>query len=420
MKTIWKVLPLLVFAATAGAQPLTVVRADRYVDVERGRYVSPAVIVVRDGKIESINPRSVPAGAIELDLSGKTLLPGLIDSHTHLTYDIGGDWLTRAVKETAADAAIRGVHNAAITLGAGFTTVREVGSTGFADIALMRAIDRGLVSGPRMIAAGNSIGITGGHCDATGWAPGILEGGPESGIADGADEALSAARYQIKHGAKAIKICATAGVLSFGESVGARQMTDEEMRAVVEEAARHDMKVAAHAHGTEGIKAAIRAGVASIEHGSLIDDEAMQMMKDRRVFLVPTTYLVDAIDLDILPPPLRRKAEMVLPEARKRLRQAISAGVPIAFGTDSAVYPHGDNAKELGVLVDLGMTPAQALRTATLNAAELLGVDDRATIAPGKLADIIAVEGDPLSNVRTVENVVWVMKGGVVYLDDRP
>ncbi|MBW3565466.1 MAG: amidohydrolase family protein [Acidobacteria bacterium] len=412
-------MPLLLFAATALAQPLTIVRADRYVDVERGRYVSPAVIVVLDGKIESVNPRSVPAGATELDLSGKTLLPGLIDSHTHLTYDIGGDWLTRAVKETAADEAIRGVRNAKVTLDSGFTTVRNVGSGGFADIALMRGIERGLVEGPRIIAAGHSISITGGHCDATGWAPGILEGGPESGIADGADEALAAARYQIKHGAKVIKICATAGVLSFEESVGAQQMTDEEMRAVVEEAARHELKVAAHAHGTEGIKAAIRAGVASIEHGSLIDDEAMRMMKERRVFLVPTTYLVDALELDALPPLLRRKAEFVLPEARKRLREAIAAEVPIAFGTDSAVYPHGDNAKELGVLVDLGMTPAQALRTATLNAAELLGVDDRATIAPGKLADMIAVDGDPLRDVSVLEDVDWVMKGGTVYFDER-
>ena len=344
-----------------------------------------------------------------------TLLPGLMDMHTHLCYDLEGDWVNRAVREGAADAALRGSRNAMITLLAGFTTVRDVGAGGFADISLMRAIDNGIVAGPRMFPAGHSLGITGGHCDATGYAPGILEQGPEQGIADGVAEVLRATRYQIKHGAKVIKICATAGVLSFEGSVGAQQYSEEEMRVIVEEAARHGLKVAAHAHGTEGIIAAIRAGVASIEHGSMLDGEAISLMKARGTYLVPTSYLVDAINLDNLPPPIRAKAEYILPLARKSLSRAIQSGVKIAFGTDAAVYPHGDNAREFAVYVKQGMSPIEAIRSATIHAADLLGVDDRGVIAEGKLADIIGVAGNPLEDVTVLENVRFVMKGGKVY-----
>ncbi|MGH7482443.1 MAG: metal-dependent hydrolase family protein, partial [Longimicrobiales bacterium] len=236
------------------------------------------------------------------------------------------------------------------------------------------------------------------------------------GVADGVDEVVEAVRQQIKHGARVIKICATAGVLSFEESVGAQQMTEEEMRAAVEEAARHGIPVAAHAHGTAGIKAAVRAGVASIEHGSILDDEAIELMRERGTYLVPTTYLADAIDLDALPAQIRAKAEHVLPIMRESLRRAIAAGVPIAFGTDAAVYPHGDNAREFAVYVRLGMSPVDAIRTATVEAAALLGVDDRGVVAEGRLADLIAVPGNPFQDVRTLENVRFVMKGGVVYL----
>ncbi|QXD14421.1 amidohydrolase family protein [Rhodocaloribacter litoris] len=396
------------------AQPAAL-RAARMLDVETGRIVAPAVVVVEGARISAVNPPALPEGAAVLDLGDVTLLPGLIDMHTHLTGDLSGDWVHRPVRETAADAALRGAKNARTTLLAGFTTVRDVGAPGFADVALMRAVERGDVAGPWIFPAGHALGITGGHCDVTGYAPGILEGGPEQGVADGPDEVLKAVRYQIKHGAKVIKTCATAGVLSHEGPVGAQQYSDEELRVMVEEAARHGLKVAAHAHGSEGILAAVRAGVASIEHGSMLTDEIIAEMKARGTYLVPTTYLADAIDLDALPPHIRAKAEYVLPLARESLRRAIAAGVRIAFGTDAAVYPHGDNAKEFAVLVALGMTPLAAIQAATIHAADLLGVDDRGRIAPGLLADLIAVPGNPLDDVRVLEDVRFVMRGGQVF-----
>lgn len=418
----WVVLALLtlqpagsLFAAdssdTAGDGSL-VVRAARMVDIESGALVQNAVVVMRGDRIEAVNPAQTPEGAVVVDLGDVTLLPGLIDMHTHLTSDLEGDWVNRGVRETAADAALRGVRNARRTLDAGFTTVRDVGSRGFADVSLMRAIEAGLVTGPRIFPAGHSLGVTGGHCDTTGYAPGIAERGPEEGIADGVDEALRAVRYQIKHGAKVIKICATAGVLSFEGPVGAQQFSSEEMEAIVGEAKRHGLKVAAHAHGAEGILAAVQAGVSSIEHGSILTDEILAEMKRRGTYLVPTTYLADAIDLSILPPPIRVKAEWILPRAKDSLRRAIAAGVPIAFGTDAGVYPHGLNARELASLVDRGMTPLEAIRTATTHAADLLGVDDRGLIAPGKLADLVAVAGNPLEDITKMTEVRYVVLGG--------
>jgi imidazolonepropionase-like amidohydrolase len=405
---------LLVPICTARAQQPVVLRAARMVDVTRGVLIAPAVVVIADGRIVSIGSAAVPAGARTIDLGDLTLLPGLIDAHTHLTFDISGDWVTRSVRELPADAALRGARNARITLLAGFTTVRDVGSTGFADVSLMKAIDAGFVIGPRIIPSAHAIGITGGHCDDTGWAPGVNELGPKDGVADGVDEAIKAVRYQIKHGAKVIKVCATAGVLSFDATLGAQQLSDAELQAIVQEAARHGLKVAAHAHGTEGIKAAVRAGVASIEHGSMIDDEAADLMKRRGTYLVPTAYLLGTFKFESLPPPIAAKARQVIPLAQESHRRAIRGGVKIAFGTDAAVYPHGDNARELATYVGYGMRPADALRTATLNAADLLGVSDRGVIAPGKLADLIAVRGNPLEDVRVLQQVPWVMKGGEV------
>jgi imidazolonepropionase-like amidohydrolase len=231
---------------------------------------------------------------------------------------------------------------------------------------------------------------------------------------------MKAVRYQIKHGAKVIKICATAGVLSMEGPVGAQQFTLEEMTAIVEEAARHGVKVAAHAHGTEGIKAAILAGVASIEHGSVLDDEVMTLMEERGTYLVPTTYLVDRIPLDALNPVMRGKAEYVLPIARENLRTAIARDVPIAFGTDAAVFPHGENAREFGVLVSLGMDELEAIRTATIHAADLLGVDDRGVVAEGMLADLVAVPGNPLEDITATERVDFVMLGGKVHRHPTP
>lgn len=406
--------------ARALAQEVTVVRAARMLDVQSGRMVSNAVVVVRDGAIERVGG-SVPRGARVLDLGDVTLMPGWIDAHTHLAgAELGPGSFMLPVQESAADEALRGVANARKTVEAGFTTVRDVGSGDFVNVALMRAIRRGDIVGPRIVPAGHSLGITGGHCDATGWAPGILEGDWREGIADGPAEVVKAVRYQIKHGAQVIKICATAGVLSFEESVGAQQFTDEEMRAAVEEAARHDMKVAAHAHGTEGIKAAVRAGVASIEHGSILDDEAIRLMREHGTYLVPTRFLAQAIPMDALPPPIRSKAEEVLPLAGESFRRAVQGGVRIAFGTDAGVYPHGMNAREFAVYVNEGgMSPLEALRSATINAADLLGVDDRGLIAAGKLADLVAVPGNPLEDITVTERPAFVMVGGRVVVSGR-
>jgi len=405
---------LLVMATTPATAQVTVVRAARMLDVATGTLIPNAVVVVENGRIRQVGG-TVPSGAAIIDLGDQTLLPGLIDMHTHLGYDLEPGWEVRPVTELPGVAVLRSGRNATVTVMAGFTTVRELGAgEQFSDVALERAIEAGYVIGPRVIPAGHALSITGGHCEITGFRPRILEGTPETGVADGIDEVVKAVRYQIKHGAKVIKICATAGVLSFEGPVGAQQFSEEEMRAIVEEAARHGVRVAAHAHGTEGIKAAIRAGVASIEHGSMLDDETFALMKQHGTWLVPTTYLADAINLDNLPPQIRAKAEYVLPLAKESLRRAIAAGVRIAFGTDAGVFPHGQNAREFAALVARGMTPIDAVRTATINAAELLGVTDRGTLAVGKLADLIAVPGDPTQDVTVLERVGFVMVGGVV------
>jgi len=413
-RTVLFLLSSLLLPSLLQADPV-VLKAARMVDVAAGRIVSPAVIVVEGETIAAVNPDGLPAGARVIDLGDRTLLPGLIDTHTHLTYDLEGDWVHRPVKETAADAALRGARNSWLTLQAGFTSVRDVGAFGLSDVSLMRAIDHGLIIGPRIIPSGHALSITGGHCEVTGFAPGILEWGPKEGTADGVDEVMKAVRFQIKHGAKVIKICATAGVLSFEGPVGAQQYSSEEMEAIVQEAARHDVRVAAHAHGKEGILAATLAGVASIEHGSELTGEIIRAMKERGTYLVPTTYLADAIDFDALPRGPKEKAEYMLPIARASLREAIRAGVPIAYGTDAGVFPHGDNAKEFAVLVERGMTPVEAIRSATVNAADLLGVGDRGRLEAGLLADIIAVQGDPLQRVETLEGVQFVMKGGQLF-----
>jgi imidazolonepropionase-like amidohydrolase len=391
-----------------------VVQAAGYVDVESGKLVRPAVVVVSEGLIQSVNPEEVPDSLETIDLGDRILLPGLMDMHTHLTGALEGDWVHRDVKGTAADAALWGARNAHRTLMAGFTTVRDVGAGGFADVSLRKAIDGGRIDGPRMFSAGHSLGVTGGHCDVTGYAPGVKEQDYRAGIADGVDEVIKAVRYQIKHGAKVIKICATAGVLSFEGPVGAQQYSEAEMRAIVEEAAWHGMKVAAHAHGTEGIIAASKAGVASIEHGSILNFEAIQTLVENDTYLVPTSYIADRLDTSKLPPPLKAKADFVMPQMRRGLTAAISAGVKIALGTDAAVIPHGENAHEMAAYVALGMSPAEALRTGTTSAADLLGVEDRGRIAPGLLADIIAVDGNPLDDITVTQSVVFVMKGGKV------
>lgn len=405
-------------AVQAPANGPIVVRAARMLDLSTGQMLRDVSVVVTGDRITAVNPAAPPVGARMIDLGDATLLPGFIDLHTHLTGEIGATTFIEPVLETESDAAYKAARNGRTTVMAGFTTVRDFG--GQVTVSLGKAVDRGDVVGPRVVPSRDALGITGGHCDVTGFAPGVLEQGPKNGVADGPWAVVEAVRYQIKHGAQVIKTCATAGVLSLEGPVGAQQYTYEELKAMVDEAARHGVKVAAHAHGTEGIKAAVRAGVQTIEHGSMLDDEAIAMMKERGTYLVPTAYLRDRINLAVLPPLVRRKAETVLPLAAESNRKAIAAGVKIAFGTDAAVFPHGENAKEFAVYVKLGMTPLAALRSATTVAAEVLGKDDRGLIAAGRLADLVAVPGDPLQDITATERVQWVMQGGKVLKDERP
>jgi imidazolonepropionase-like amidohydrolase len=309
--------------------------------------------------------------------------------------------------------ALRAARNAELALLAGFTTVRDTGSTGFVDVAIGHATDARWIKGPRVIPVGHYITTTGGHCDLTGFAPGILERGPEAGVADGPEEVRKAIRYQAKHGAKWIKMCATAGIFSFDRTVGAQQYSEAELRAGVEEAALHGMRVAAHAHGTDGIRAAVRAGVRSIEHGSILDDATIKLMKERGTWLVPQAYIGQAIDPSTLEPQIRAKHEYIDPIARRSLQKAIRAGVKIAFSTDGPL-PKSDPGREFGALVQHGMTPLQAIQAATVRAAEMLELEDRGHLVPGKLADIVAVSGNPIQNIGTMENVTFVMKGGTV------
>ncbi len=401
--------------ASAAEAADTVIKAGSYVDVEAGRTVSPATIVVRDGRIAAINPDTPPADAVTVDLGDRTLLPGLIDVHTHLVYDIEPGWEDSPVRDTAGDLALRGARNAKKTLLAGFTTVRDLGGGGFADVALMHAIGKGWVIGPDMLPAGHALSITGGHCDVTGFAPGIAEQTPAEGVADGVDEVLKAVRYQIKHGAKTVKICATAGVLSFEGPVGAQQYSFAELKAAADEAHRHGLVIAAHAHGTAGIIAAAKAGIDSIEHDSMMTDEAAKIIKRAGAYVVPNIYLTKAIDMSALPAPIQAKMRTISKAMVESYRRALKYGLKIAFGTDAGVYPHGENAREFAAQVALGQTPIGAIRSATTVAAALIKRPDRGRIAPGLRADLIAVEGDPLADVSRLEHVDFVMKAGVVY-----
>src|SRR6266446_5373509 len=391
-----------------------VVHAGHVLDVKTGRLLADQMLVIEGGKIVSIGGSAetkAPADAVRIDLANATLLPGLIDAHTHLTMDpkFGYERLGVSIPREA----LTGAKNARLTLEAGFTTVRNVGAAGYADIALRDAINAGDVPGPRILASGPALGITGGHCDDTLLAPEYHFS--SEGVADGISGVMQKTREVIKYGADVIKICATGGVLSLGDDPRASQYTLEEMKAIVGEAHRLGRKVAAHAHGGDGIKLAVQAGVDSIEHGSYIDDEGIRMMKEHGTYLVPTLYLQDWFlenyqSLEV-PAPMVAKAREVFPSARKNIARAFAQGVPVAFGTDAAVYPHGLNGRELAVYVSLGMTPLQAIQTATVQASKLLGWEDRiGAVDPGKLADLIAVEGDPVKDVSELTRVRIVMK----------
>lgn len=397
------------------------IRAGRLLDVRTGRVLTDQAILIEGDRIKEVGAAQTvaghaPAGAEVIDLQNATVLPGLIDAHTHLTGNpeqIGYASLGMSVPREA----LYGARNARRTLEAGFTTVRNVGAGGFSDIALRDAINDGDIPGPRIDASGPAIGVTGGHCDENLLAPQFHYS--SDGVADGVPGVMQKTREIVKYGADVIKICATGGVLSKGDSPGAEQFSDEEIRAIVTEAHRLERKVAAHAHGASGIKQAVLAGVDSIEHGSFINDEDIALMKARGVYLVPTLYLADwfmenAQRLNI-PPFIMEKAKVVLPTARINISRAFKAGVKVAFGTDAAVYPHGLNGREFAVMVKLGLTPVQAIQAATVNAADLLGWSNRVgSIEAGRFADIIAVTGDPTKDVTELERVRFVMKGGMV------
>ena len=402
---------------------VTVVSADRWVDVDAGVVRSPAVVVVEGDRIAAVNPPEVPPGATEISLGDLTLLPGLMDMEINMLMGGPGAGILHGVQDDPAFRLMRATVNCRTTLLAGFTTVRNLGlfvKTGgyLLDVALARAVDAGWIDGPSIVPAGHAITPTGGHLDPTmfqRFAPHVLPLGVEEGIANGVPEVRKAVRYQLKYGAGVIKISASGGVMSHSGPAGAQQYSDEELAAIVDEAHRAGIRVAAHAHGDAGIRACIRAGVDCIEHGSLASDETIQMMVDNGTFLVPTSYLSEGLDVSRAAPELRAKAAEVFPRARQMLGKAIAAGVRIACGTDAPAIPHGDNAKELWAMVDRGMTPMQALRAATVTSAELIDVSDRGRLAPGLLADIIAVPGDPSADITTTQDVRFVMKGGRVY-----
>ncbi|HEY3771086.1 MAG TPA: amidohydrolase family protein [Candidatus Angelobacter sp.] len=423
MKTPKLLLAVLLFASFAFAQPSapsapqkTYIHAGHMLDTKTGKTLDNVLITIEGDKIASVGSGAAPAGANVINLPNATVLPGLIDAHTHLTGDPNFGYQELAIS-TPMEALI-GAKNARITLEAGFTTVRNVGAGGYTDVALRDAINQGMVPGPRMMVSGPPLSITGGHCDQN-----LLPyewHAKADGTADGIEHVQQKVREIIKYGADVIKICATGGVLSKGDDPRASQYTLEEMKAIVADAHRLGRKVAAHAHGAQGIAWASEAGVDSIEHGTYIDDNGIKIMKEHGTYLVPTQYLGDWMRENAakigLPPMYAEKMKAVTSVSRQNLKHAFDAGVKVAFGTDAAVYPHGLNAHEFAVYVQMGMTPIQAIQTATINAADLLGWTDRiGTLEPGKFADIVAVNGDPTKDVTLLENPVFVMKGGTVY-----
>ncbi|HWJ46290.1 MAG TPA: amidohydrolase family protein [Candidatus Udaeobacter sp.] len=423
MKKICVLLMVWWLSAVAMGQARRVaVHAGHMLDVKSGKMLADQTILIEAGKIVSSGASAdakIPSDAERIELPDATVLPGLIDAHTHLTMDpkFGYESLATSIPREA----LIGAKNARATLLAGFTTVRNVGAREYSDVALRDAVNAGDVPGPRMLVSGPALSITGGHCDnnmlpfeyhATG-----------GGVADGIAAVQHKVRENIKYGSDLIKVCATGGVLSLGDNPQHSQFTLEEMKAIVADAHRLGRKVAAHAHGAEGIRWAAEAGVDSIEHGSYIDDAGIAAMKEHGTYLVPTLYLgdwmIDHAGLTHLPPPLLAKAKEVIPAARKNVAHAFATGVKVALGTDAAVYPHGLNGHEFGVMVKLGLTPLQSIQAGTVNAADLLGWAGKVgTLEPGAWGDIVAVDGDPLKDVTTLERVKFVMKGGEVVKND--
>jgi len=399
----------------------TAVQCGNLLDVRKGELVPNAVILIDGSSIASVGPGlAIPAGISRIDLSHATCLPGLIDVHDHLTTD-PKDAGYESVGISVPRSTVTGVKNARVTLQAGFTTVRNVGAAGYSDVALRDGINAGEVDGPRMFVSGPALGITGGHCDNNLLAPEFNF--KETGVADGPWAARAKVREVIKYGADLIKICASGGVLSKGDQPGTPQYTLEEMTAIVEEAHKLGRKVAAHAHGTQSIKDAIRAGIDSIEHSSLIDDEGIALARQHGTFLVFDIYnddyiLAEGAKVGMLPESLEKERQIGKLQ-RANFRKAYLAGARMAFGTDGGVYPHGDNWKQFATMVEFGMKPIEAIRAATTEAAVLIGIDKKAgAIEPRSFADIIAVEGNPLTDIQAMGRVKFLMKEGKIYRND--
>lgn len=415
--------------ATQAAPKVTYIKAGRLFDAISDAVRENVVIVVEGERIKSVASAAetkIPAGASVIDLSRATVLPGLIDCHTHLGSRADRYDEIYNFQDSPFSSAFAAVLNARKTLEAGFTTVRDVGSWPFLAVDLRRGIDEGFLVGPRVVAAGPGISITGGHGDLNNYSPQtrvmMFPEERDYGIADGGDQVRHVVRAQIKYGVDVIKIVATGGVLSKGDSPGAPQYTIEELRAAAEEAHAAGRRIAAHAHGAQGIRNAILAGIDSIEHGSLVDDEGIRLAKEHGVYFVMDIYNDDYIlgkaqDYKI-PKEFVEKERKIGKQQRENFRKAFQAGVKMAFGSDAGVYPHGENARQFAYMVQYGMSPAQAIRAATVSAADLLGRSaDVGTVEPGKYADLIAVSADPLSDVRSLQNVGFVMKGGAVFKD---
>ncbi|WP_202908965.1 metal-dependent hydrolase family protein [Cognatilysobacter segetis] len=405
--------------APAPVQPV-VLKAAHLFDGRSGRMVEPGTVVVQGERIVAVGANArVPDGARMIDLGDATLLPGFIDAHTHIADDHDDDWaagIYNAMLRFPAEQAFHAQRNAKVTLDAGFTTIRVLGAGDFIDVALRNAIDAGYATGPRMIVAGHAIGSTGGHCDSAPYpVTRVVPSTPMEGVCNGAEQCREATRLQMKYGADVIKICASGGVLSESDPVDVPQLTPDELKAIVSEAHTWGRKVAAHAHGDRAARLAIDAGVDSIEHGSFLTAETLQLMKKKGVYLVPTrtTLLWTESKLAGYPPKIAGKAHAAYTSHEAMLRNAIRIGTPIALGTDAAVFPHGLNGREFGDYVDVGMSPAAALMTSSIGAATLLGVEkDTGTLEAGKAADVVAVPGNVLTDIRATERPVLVMKQG--------
>jgi imidazolonepropionase-like amidohydrolase len=409
-----------------------VLKAARMFDGKTDALVKPGLVVVTDGKIAAVGTgAATPPNAEVIDLGDATLLPGFIDAHTHLTSMHTDDYKQSQLdqlQKTIAERALDASANARVTLMAGITTVRDVGSSDYLDVGLRNAIRDRVVPGPRMLVTVHALGATGGHCDhEDGFRAGLFghESGPLDGVINGPEQARYAVRLDHKYGADIIKVCATGGVLSLTDDVDTPQLTQDELNAIVDEAHALRRKTAAHAHGAEGAKRAIRAGIDSIEHGTFLDDEALDMMKQHGTYLVPTLMAPHGIQEQIdqgtyIPPPILAKAKAAIAAGRQTFQKALAKGVKIGLGTDAAVYAHGRNTEEFHLMVDLGMKPIDALKAGTSADADLLGLSDKiGTLEAGKLADVVAVPGDPVENIRQTEHVFFVMKEGVIYKNDR-